>query len=235
MDNPPSGNWLLQALHADELDTIFGVSSLRELRAGGVVHQPNVAITEVFFPVTAVFSNVMAMLSGALVEVGTVGWEGLSPIQGILGGDSQPWETVCQIKGIAYSMPMDVFAAKMREESEFVRRVKSFGNANYAIMGQSIACNRLHSIAQRCARWLLMTGDRARSEEFSLTQEFLAVLLGVHRPAVTTAALALQDAGCIKYRHGRIAITNRQSLESQSCECYRVTADQLKRLTVASA
>ncbi len=235
MDNPPSGNWLLQSLQANELDTIFGVSSLKELRVGSVVHQPNVAISEVFFPVTAVLSNVMAMLSGALVEVGTIGWEGMTPIQAILGNDTQPWETVCQIKGIAYCMSMDTFAAKMRDDAEFTRRVKCFGDANYAIMGQSIACNRLHSIAQRCARWLLMTGDRARSDEFSLTQEFLAVMLGVHRPAVTTAALALQDAGCIKYRHGRIAITNRPMLETQSCECYRVTADQLKRLTMASA
>lgn len=235
MDHAPSGNWLLEALSADERNAIFGTSSRKELRTGDTLYEPNARISEVYFPVTAVLSNVIVMLNGALVEVGTVGWEGMSPIQVILGAEAQPWETMCQIKGIAYSMPIDSFLTRMREDGEFVRRIRSYAVAVFAMMGQSIACNRLHSIAQRCARWLLMTADRARSDEFALTQEFLAVMLGVHRPAVTTAALALQDAGCIKYRHGRISITDRASLQAASCECYRISADHLKRLVIAPA
>ncbi len=235
MESPPSGNWILESLQADEREALFGVSTHKELKTGDTLYQPNARITDVYFPVTAVLSNIIVMLNGALVEIGTIGWEGMSAIQVILGAESLPWEMICQIKGVAYTMPVESFVTRMRENGEFVHRVRSYAVATFAMMGQSIACNRLHSIAQRCARWLLTTSDRARAEEFALTQEFLAIMLGVHRPAVTTAALALQDAGCIKYRHGRISITDRAGLETASCECYRISSDHLKRLVAASA
>lgn len=235
MDPPASGNWILESLAPEERQAIFGSTSRRELRVGDTLYEPNQRITEVFFPVTAVLSNIIVMLNGALVEVGTVGWEGTSAVQLILGADSLPWETLCQIKGVAWAMPVESFLTRYHDDGEFARRTRSYAMTLFDMMGQSVACNRLHSIAQRCARWLLMTADRARSEEFALTQEFLAVMLGVHRPAVTTAALALQDAGCIKYRHGRISVTDRIGLEAASCECYRTGSEALSRLTAASA
>lgn len=235
MEPQSSGNWILESLPPQEREAIFGASSRRELRVGDTLYEPSQRITDVYFPATAVLSNIIVMLNGALVEVGTVGWEGMSAVQLVLGADRLPWETLCQIKGVAWSMPVESFLTRYHDNGEFARRVRSYAMTLFDMMGQSVACNRLHSIAQRCARWLLMTGDRARCDEFSLTQEFLAVMLGVHRPAVTTAALALQDAGCIKYRHGRISITNRSTLEAASCECYRTGSEALTRLTAATA
>ena len=235
MESLPSRNWLLDALPTEEREAIFRVSNYRELRPGDTLYEPNTRITEVFFPINCVLSNVLVMFNGALVEVGSTGWEGVTPIQTSLGAEHVPWEIICQIRGTVCTMPLESFTTRLREDGEFWERVRAYGVATFNVMAQSVACNRLHSIAQRCARWLLTTSDRARSDDFALTHEFLAVMLGVHRPAVTTAALALQDAGCIKYRHGRISITDREALEASSCECYRLASDYINRLTATRA
>jgi CRP-like cAMP-binding protein len=109
-----------------------------------------------------------------------------------------------------------------------------FAQALFGFVAQSTACNAIHSVEQRLARWLLMAQDRMGSEEFPLTQEFVAMMLGASRPTVTVVAGTLQKAGLIKYRHGRVTIVDREHLEAASCECYRTTTDLLSSVADGS-
>jgi len=109
--------------------------------------------------------------------------------------------------------------------------VAHYAQALFGFVAQSTACNAIHSVEQRLARWLLMAQDRMGSDEFPLTQEFAAMMLGASRPTVTVVAGTLQKAGLIKYRHGRVIIVDREHLEAASCECYRVATDLLMRVT----
>jgi len=197
-------------------------------KPGEVIYQPGEQLSHIYFPLTCVFSVVMLMRDGAAVEVDATGREGLTgSLQLLLGSDTAPSQTFCQVPGDATRLALDVFQQFLAQDGQLLELTKRYARNVVALMGQSIACNRLHTLTERCARWLLLTHDRAGSDEFTLTQEFLATMLGVHRPAVSVAAGALQQAGFIRYRRGRVRIVNPRGLESASCECYRVAMGQL--------
>lgn len=184
--------------------------------------------TSVYFPAGAVLSILTVMHDGAAVEIGTTGREGFSGAPLVLGAERAASQTICQIAGDAFCMPADAFLRHLETASAFRRIVRKYTEALFNFMGQSIACNRLHTVNERCARWLLLTRDRVGADQFDLTQEFLAIMLGVHRPGVSIAAGALQEAGFIRYRRGHVEIRDPEGLESAACECYRITAQQFE-------
>lgn len=199
------------------------------VHARDVLYPVDEPLRHVYFPEGAVLSVLTIMQSGAAVEIGTFGLEGLSGAQLILGGNRAPSKMICQVPGAALCMPVDRFLTHLKTARTFQRIVRRYTEALFNFMGQSIACNRLHTVDERCARWLLMTHDRVDSDEFDLTQEFLAIMLGVHRPGVSIAAGSLQEAGFIRYSRGHVQIRNRQGLETAACECYQISADQFTR------
>lgn len=199
--------------------------------SGEVVHRVGDPANQVYFPTTAVFSIITIMHDGTGVEVTTIGREGLSgSLSVLLDYSHENTQTIAQIPGDAKCIPKEKFAQYIQGNTALARLTKSYARSMVALMSQSIACNRLHTLIERCARWLLMTHDRVGSGEFALTQEFLAMMLGVHRPAVSIAAGTLQQAGFIRYRRGRVTVTDRAGLETAACECYTTASGLLNGL-----
>jgi CRP-like cAMP-binding protein len=189
-------------------------------------------IDSVYFPLTAVASLLSLVEGSGGVEIATVGNEGLVGLSLSWGIDTlNPREFVqCQVPGDALVMDAETFASKVAAGGELTWLVHRYTQAFVTQIGQQVACNGLHSIEERCARWMLLTHDRVGSDEFPLTQEFLAQMLGVRRPSVTVVAGILQQAGFIQFRRGRITITDRRGLENASCDCYRVLREVFDRL-----
>jgi CRP-like cAMP-binding protein len=132
-------------------------------------------------------------------------------------------------------MRADDFRRAAQGDTALRRVIQRYSQAYIGLASQSVACNRFHTIEERCARWLLMTQDRVHSNQFMLTQEFLAHMLGVHRPSVSLVAGILQKAGIITYKRGLITVLDREALESASCECYGIVKEQFDRLLGADA
>ena len=171
---------------------------------------------------------------GARVEVGVIGREGMAGVSALLGVDgTTPTESMVQIADGAMRMPAEVMRAEFRRGGAFQDRLLRYMQADTIQVRQLAACNRLHTVEERLARWLLMTHDRAASDELALTQEFLAMMLGVRRAGVGTAAIVLQADGFIRYSRGHITILDRRGLEEFSCECYRIVKAECDRLLKA--
>jgi CRP-like cAMP-binding protein len=177
-----------------------------------------------------VASMVAEMDDGDLVEVATVGNEGMVGIALFLGSVTSAMRAFQQIPGTALRMAARDFTREVNGGGPLTMLLRRYTQALFTQIAQSTGCNRLHPIEERCARWLLQTHDRVRSDEFPLTHEFLAQMLGVRRATVTVAMGALQRAGFVEYRHGVVRVLDRQSLERSSCECYRIIADEYDRL-----
>ena len=187
------------------------------------------AIRHVYFPLSGAHSVLAVMEDGAAVEVGTVGYEGMSTVDVLTGSTLATETTICQIPGDSLRMPVEKFNEVLQKAKELRRLAYRFLQAYLSQVSQSVACNRLHPTEERFARWLLASNDRARSNTFQLTQEFLADMLGVHRPSVSLIARNFQQAGLLTYRRGVITILDREGIEEASCECYAVVRAQFER------
>lgn len=186
-------------------------------------------IEHVYFPLSGEHSVLAIMQNGTAVEVGTVGNEGLSPVD-ILAGSEQSLETVtCQIAGDALKMPIGPFLEAITGNTELRRLAFRYLQAYLAQVSQAVACNRLHTIEERFAKWLLMNHDRVPGDEIHITQEFLADMLGVHRPSVSLIARHFQQLGLIRYSRGLVTILDRPAIEDASCECYGAVRKQFER------
>jgi CRP-like cAMP-binding protein len=177
----------------------------------------------IYFPGGGACSITQIMRNGRIVEVATVGNEGFIGVNALFGGDR--WFAGVVVKAAddaAQAMSVSAFQREMNRRGPFSRLINWYAEAFVAFLMRSVACNALHSVDERCARWLLTTRDRVGRNEFAMTQDFLAAMLGVRRPTVTLAASALQRAGLIDYGHKRIVILDRPGLEAVSCECYAV-------------
>ena len=228
-DRSPTGNHVLDALPLAEFATVAPSLVRTVLETRGLIYRPYEAIDHIYFPVDCALSVITAMGNGDSVEICTIGREGFSGSQLIFNARIPETEMICQIGGPADAMPVKDFQQYFDRLPEFRRLAMAFMESLFNFMGQSIACNRLHNLNERCARWLLSTQDRIERDEFYLTQEFLAMMLGTGRPAVTAAAGALQEAGLIRYHRGNLTIVDRAGLERAACECYRITARSLRR------
>jgi CRP-like cAMP-binding protein len=177
-------------------------------------------VSHVYFPRNGVASIVTRMAGGGIIEVATIGNEGLVGLSAYLGDGRFPMDIFVQIPGEAVRMEADIFRQEVRADEAFAKVIRRYTQALLVQIGQSFACNRVHSIDERCARWLLMSHDRVLREEVDLTQEFLAEMLGVRRAGVTQAAGILRRRKLIDYRRGKIRIVDRKGLEKAACECY---------------
>lgn len=225
----PEKNLLLAGLGPGHYAALTAASELVRLERGATLIAPNVLPEAVFFPQDCVASLVGATVGG-MVEVATIGREGMVGLPILLGGEPMPSRTFVQVPGVARRIQVAAFRRLIADDAALRERLLRYVQALFAQVSQSVACNRLHSLEERCARWLLMTHDRVGRDEFSLTHEFLAEMLGVRRPSVSIAARTLQDAGGIRYRRGRVAILNRRRLEQAACECYGVVHRQYVKL-----
>jgi len=184
----------------------------------------------VYFFETGVGSLVNTMANGDASEVGTIGNEGVVGLPLLLGDDRAPTSVYVQVPGAGLRMKASLFKKELARSASMRAVMHRYAHAFFNQVAQSAACNQFHSLEQRCCRWLLMTHDRMQSDEFLLTQEFLAMMLGVQRTGVTAAAGALQRSGLINYKRGNVTIIDRRSLIRRSCECYSVSKKEFDRL-----
>jgi CRP-like cAMP-binding protein len=184
----------------------------------------------VYFIETGVGSLVNTMADGRAAEVGTIGNEGVVGLPLLLGDDRAPTSVYVQVPGSGLRMKAAVFEKQLAESASMRKVMLRYAHALFNQVAQSAACNHFHSIERRCCRWMLMTHDRMQADEFLLTQEFLAMMLGVHRSGVSAAAGALQKKGLIRYRRGIVTILDRAGLKRRSCECYGISQREFDRL-----
>jgi len=228
-DNP---NRLLAALPSADYTRILPSLNVVSIKLKDILHKPGEPIRDVYFPGGGFCSMLTVLEDGKMVEIATVGREGMVGVSAVL--DGAPPTSAAMVQGatdICYRMKVDAFRREIDRRGAFHELVAHYAQALFGFVAQSTACNAIHSVEQRLARWLLMAQDRMGSDEFPLTQEFAAMMLGASRPTVTVVAGTLQKAGLIKYRHGRVIIVDREHLEAASCECYRVATDLLMRVT----
>ena len=184
----------------------------------------------VYFIETGVGSLVNTMANGQAAEVGTIGNEGMVGLPLLLGDDRAPTSVYVQVPGAGLRMKASLFKRELAKSASMRAVMHRYAHALFNQVAQSAACNHFHTLEQRCCRWMLMTHDRMQSTEFLLTQEFLAMMLGVQRTGVSLAAGALQQAGLIRYTRGNVTILDRRGLKRRACECYGVSKREFDRL-----
>lgn len=231
----PGQNRLLSVLSRDAQIRLLPRMEKVSLAVRQVLFQANAPIAEVYFPLSGVISLVIALKSGEVVEIATVGNEGMVGTSIFLGADRSPMKGLCQVAGQALRMRSESFRQSVAEHPELAEVVRRYTHGMLNQISQTTACNHVHSVQQRMCRWLLMTHDRMGADEFHLTQEFLAQMLGVRRPSVTVAAGMLQRAGLIRYQRGHIRIVDRPGLEAGACECYKTVREDIDRLLATEA
>jgi CRP-like cAMP-binding protein len=200
------------------------------IEARQILFKSNGVIQHVYFPLSGMASLVLTTASGMTVEVGTVGNEGMVGMPVYFGVKSSPTEGVWQVSGETFRMTAKDFRQELEREGELRSVLQRFSQAWINQISQSVVCNHLHPIEQRLSRWLLMTHDRAGTDVFNLTQQYVAQMLAVRRASVTVAAGILQKAGLIRYARGELTVLDRGGLEAGSCECYEVVRREVERL-----
>ena len=226
-------NLLLASLPPKDYDRVSRSLDRTSLVLKIVLHKPSEPITDVYFPGGGFCSILTVLADRSMVEIATVGREGMLGVSAILDGAPAPTSlTMVQAASdLAYRMPIDAFRRELRRRGAFHEVLTRYTSAHMAFVMQSTACNAKHSVQQRLARWLLLAHDRVGADEFPLTQEFAAMMLGASRPMVSVVAGVLQKSGLIAYHRGVVRIVNRRRLERASCECYRVTTGVLADVT----
>ncbi len=230
-DGTPLKNRLLASLPEDVYASIAKDLRLIKVTVGEPLMQLGVPVTDVYFPNGGVYSVTNQMTDGSLVEVATVGTEGMLGVAVFLGDLLGIGTTLQQVpNGLLPTLPVRRFTELVSPAGPLHDIIARYAQAHFLQIMQCTACNALHNIEQRCSKWLLQTHDRVESDEFQLKHEFLAIMLGSHRPTVTLVLGTLQKAGLISTKYGRIGILNRAGLEAASCECYEVIHGQFMRL-----
>jgi CRP-like cAMP-binding protein len=231
--SPHSQNLLLARLPHKDFQRIRRSLVTLPLVLKSVVHKRGGTIEHVYFPAEGFCSILTVLDDGSMVEVATVGREGMVGISVILD-TRQPATSVAMVQAAAevcYRMPVQAFRREFDRRGSFYKLLSRYAVAHLGFVMQSTACNAKHSVEQRLARWLLLAHDRVGKDEFPLTQEFLAMMLGASRPTVTAIAGTLHRAGLVSYHRGVLRIENRVKLEKASCECYRITTNLLNDVT----
>jgi CRP-like cAMP-binding protein len=201
-----------------------------ELPLREIISPSGAPITHVYFPQDGLVSMVQRLADGAVVEVGLIGREGFVGIPAILGARSGTTEANVQIKGSALRITTKALREATQRNKQLNSLLLGFVHAFSLQVTQTAACNSLHDLQQRLARWLLSASDRYGSEELALSHEFLSMMLGSRRASVTIGLGLLRRGGHIATAHGRIKIVDRRALEKVACECYRTVRDEYRRL-----
>lgn len=225
-----AANHLLRELPPREFESIEPGLERVTYEHGDVIARPGQTIDYAYFPERGMASVVALLAEGLGAEVATVGNEGMLGLPIFLGGDSSPFHLMWQLEGTALRIWGKDLLRAARPGSRLESLLTAYSQAFFVQTAQNAACNVVHPIQQRGARWLLATVDRADDSEFFLTQEFLAFMLGVTRQSVSTALADLQDRGLIRYRRGHMQILDRRGLEAATCDCYWIIRRETERL-----
>ena len=226
----PVGNNLIAALPQQEYERLLPHLEPVSLPIKLVLCEPNEPIKYAYFLNSGATSLLNLLQDGQTIEAATVGKEGMIGVPLLLGTTQIPLQVIVQIPGDALRMKADVFKAQVYAGCPLHTLLLRYTQTLMNQISQTAACNRLHSIEERCCRWLLLSHDRVESDSFPLTHEFLSYMLGVRRASVSEVAATLQKSGLIDYRRGRITIRDRKGLEAAACECYQSTKQEFERL-----
>jgi len=230
VDLLPWGNALLHALSPEDIAILGPELEATPLRKDEPVFQPGEAAAYVWFPSNGIISIVAQDEEGSSIEVAIVGREGMTGLPIVLGSESIIYASMVQVPGHGWRIPTPTFKRIIERRPAIKAMMLRYVLAAMTQMGQNAACGQLHNVEARCARWLLLAHDDVDGDTFSLTQDYLAMMLGVTRPSVSGAASGLQRAGLIRYVRGQITILNRPGLEAASCECYNIVRREFERL-----
>jgi len=225
-----SENLLLSAILPEEYERIQPLLETVPLRMRETLQEAGDVPDYVYFPTSGIVSLLTVLENGMMIEFATVGREGTTGVPLTVGLVDSNMALISQLPGEAFRMTSTDFVAQVAACPSFAAVLNRYMGVLFAFLGQSAACNRAHHVDERCARWLLMTHDQAGGDEFRITQEFLAQMLGVSRPSVALAAASLHKQGLISYHRGEMAIMDRAGLERAACECYAVVRRQFDRL-----
>jgi CRP-like cAMP-binding protein len=227
---PLTNNLLLAKLPPAELEGIAAHAEKIACVGHDVMFENGDRITDVYFPVTAMISLLTVLADGTSIEAMTIGYEGMAGLPVFHGVKTAQSKGVCQIEGDAWRIPVPQFLELLETAPVLTRMLHKYSQFMQDSMAQSAACNSIHLIEQRCARWLLLSSDAVRDGRFSLTQEFFAQMLAVRRSGVTTAMGALERKNLIATRYGSITIVDRDGLHQIACECYKTVSDRRRAL-----
>lgn len=229
---PTDTNLLLAALPATDYERIVAPLEVVSLPLRQILHQPGEPVRNMYFPACGFSSELMGLRDGRMVEVFTTGREGVVglfaiPVTGAVASTAMVQATIDR----CVKMPATMFWNELEARGPFFDLVSRYRFALTRFVMQSTACNAVHTVEERLARWLLTARDHVGAKEFPLTQEFVAMMLGSPRSTVSEVAATLQRAGLIAYRRGRVTIADDERLEAAACECYGITAVLLDSLT----
>jgi len=228
--SPQPVNRLLAALPDSEYQRLVPHLERVPLLVKQVLHKACESIEYVYFPHRAIVSLISTPEEGSNIEVGLVGNEGIVGIPAVLGDNIATITAIVQLADSGMRMEASLLKTEFGRGGVLQSLLLRYTQALYALASQNAACNRLHQLDERLARWLLLVCDGVGSNQLPLTHEFISQMLGVRRATVTEAANRLQQAGLIRYHRGRITILNRQKLEVASCSCYEIIKGEYARL-----
>jgi CRP-like cAMP-binding protein len=230
-DGKPVANKVLLSLTARQFRMLRPRLRFQTLSHHDILHESQRKVEWIYFPNDGLISLVIVMANGKTAEASVVGSEGVVGLEGAFGFKRSPIREVVQISGTAYRMHADKLQKIFQLSPEILLRFSRFAMVNRMQVSQTAACNRLHEVDKRLARWLLMTQDRVQSGLLPITHDFLATMLGTDRGSVTTAAGVLQRQQIIEYTRGSVRVLNRKALEDCSCECYGLIREYNSELT----
>lgn len=227
--SPSTRNFILNSLPPKDYERLLPDLERVELPLGQIIYGAEEPIKYLYFPNRLMISVIANTPGGQCAEVGVVGCEGLTGVEALLGADLTFNESLVQISDSAHRITAAAAKEEFKRAGAFHDLTLRFTNLMMIQISQTALCNRLHSVEERLARWLLMCFDRAEGDTLQLTQEFLSYMLGVNRVTITTSAIFLQSAGYINYSRGQITIIDHERLENFSCVCYQTVKKQYDR------
>ena len=223
-------NRLLRRLAAESVHELRPLLRSTLLVSQQVLYRPGERISRIYFPETAVLCMLTCMADGHTIESATVGREGASWISASLGFLTMPCQTMVAVGGAAYVLNAQFVEQEIEKNGPFHKVLSEYAHALLISSFRTGACNALHSLTQRCSRWMLTTLDRTSEGSFTITHEFLASLLGCSRPILTGILGNIEREGGVHIRRGVIEVTDRARLEADTCECYQVIRDTFSHL-----
>lgn len=226
----PQQNHLLAALSPEVQGRLFPYLELVQLPLRAVLYESGRPMRHVYFPTDSIVSLQYVMENGASTAILVVGNEGLLGITLFMGGESTPSRSLVQSAGYAYRLPRSRVKEEFNRHGQLLVLMLRYTQALITQIAQTAVCNRHHAIDQQLCRWLLLSIDRLSHNHLTMTQEFIANMLGVRREGVTQAASKLQQQGVISYSRGMVKVIDRAKLETLSCECYSVVKKETERL-----
>ncbi|MDT7554402.1 MAG: hypothetical protein QOI16_2938 [Pseudonocardiales bacterium] len=229
-DDEARGNALLAILDEEEYGRLRPMLQLVDAELRDPVYERRGPVTDVYFPLSAVYSMV-AVADGVVVEVGTIGYEGMVGLPFFLGAATSPTAAFCQIPGRAVKLAAGDLQDFLLGDGQLHTALHRYTQTTMAQMAQNVVCNKTHTVDQRAARWLLTSGDRVRNDQFVLTQEFLGQMLGVTRPTVSETANKLRTEKLISYSRGHITLLDRPGLLRITCECYQIIKEEFDTIS----